>query len=180
MARQNSSQKLPYASPALALHSVGMKIAKSWPSATTRAQMVSRASRLRSSLGPSSTCYKGTITRFKWQVAATQGHAAETIDQLQIPAACLQDVQLAGLGVVCMVHQEKSVMMAPPARLFGTARGGPTFMRGCRTVLLNPARCIRGSKRFMLRSTDLFTSKGVLAAISKGKKTFQPLSPKHY
>jgi len=47
-------------------------------------------------------------------------------------------------------------------------------------VLLKPARCIRGSKRFMLRNTDLFTSKGVLAAISKGKETFQPLSPKHY
>jgi hypothetical protein len=37
------------------LHMVGTKMLKSWPSATARAQMVSRASRRKSSLGPSST-----------------------------------------------------------------------------------------------------------------------------
>jgi hypothetical protein len=44
------------------------------------------------------------------------------------------------------------------------------FMSGCSTVLLKPAKCMRGSRRLRLRSTPLRTSSGVLLLLADTRR----------
>lgn len=140
--------------------------------------MVSKASLRRSSLGPSSTFSSSSSSTPPLHSVAegckdgNQQHAAHVVfschsnslqQQQQCTSGCCRsvDTSLQFTSGLVLDHRQSHKSLQALQH---------TFMSGCSTALLNPARCILGSSFFILLSTARRISSGVLLPLLATKR----------